>query len=271
MKERIEVLRRLYRNRWANKPKLEGVTLSKEEQSLLDQMKANGGIVIIPNFMSAEEVQKLREFIDNRLSQFSSEEEKELSKLGQQKEYITGVPQSDGTKIWIDKYFADKRIVQVEAISAFIKERFADKESFVKIGSSYLQLPITHKWTMANRIEYREANAGSGGGWHRDQIYSLGFKSLVYLIDTTEDNGCFQYIPFSSSLWHHLLKTPIVDKYQYTDEDIKEMVGGDYSKIMNVTGKAGTLVLFDTNCVHRGAPLKQGSRYAITNYYNEMK
>ena len=37
---------------------------------------------------------------------------------------------------------------------------------------------------------------------------------------------------------------------------------------MRITGKAGTLVMFNTNAIHRGKPVKGGVRYALTNYYN---
>jgi predicted 2-oxoglutarate/Fe(II)-dependent dioxygenase YbiX len=41
------------------------------------------------------------------------------------------------------------------------------------------------------------------------------------------------------------------------------------SQIVTATAKAGTLVLFDTNCIHRGKPIQSGFRYAITNYYQD--
>ena len=34
-----------------------------------------------------------------------------------------------------------------------------------------------------------------------------------------------------------------------------------------ITGKAGTLILFDASLIHRGRPLEEGCRYALTNYY----
>ena len=33
------------------------------------------------------------------------------------------------------------------------------------------------------------------------------------------------------------------------------------------TAKAGTLILFDSSTIHRGAPITAGTRYALTNYY----
>ena len=36
---------------------------------------------------------------------------------------------------------------------------------------------------------------------------------------------------------------------------------------ITLTGKAGTLILFDGSLIHRGKPVLEGKRYALTNYY----
>ncbi|MFM7725065.1 MAG: hypothetical protein ACKO7B_00045, partial [Flavobacteriales bacterium] len=57
------------------------------------------------------------------------------------------------------------------------------------------------------------------------------------------------------------------NKFQFSDDEVRAMVQSE-SDILSVTGMKGTLVLFDTNGVHRGSPLKEGGvRYALTNYY----
>ena len=38
-------------------------------------------------------------------------------------------------------------------------------------------------------------------------------------------------------------------------------------KKITLTGKAGTLILFDGSLIHRGKPILDGKRYALTNYY----
>ena len=54
-----------------------------------------------------------------------------------------------------------------------------------------------------------------------------------------------------------------------------QMLNSKRKKI--ITGKAGTLIIVDTSLIHRGRPLKNGKRYALTNYYypyyqvNKMK
>ena len=90
----------------------------------------------------------------------------------------------------------------------------------------------------------------------------------MYLNDVTPENGPFQIIPKSSSLNFHILKTNTPDKYQFTDNEIQNYISSS-DQIKEITAKAGTLVLFDTNCIHRGKPITKGTRYALTNYYTE--
>ena len=37
--------------------------------------------------------------------------------------------------------------------------------------------------------------------------------------------------------------------------------------INTFTASKGDLILFNSYCIHRGSPLNQGNRYALTNYY----
>ena len=75
-----------------------------------------------------------------------------------------------------------------------------------------------------------------------------------------------EFIPKSSSAMFHLVKTGIPDKYQFTHQEVLHAAGSE-KQIVEAIGSAGTLVIFDTNCIHRGKPIESGTRYAITNYY----
>jgi hypothetical protein len=37
--------------------------------------------------------------------------------------------------------------------------------------------------------------------------------------------------------------------------------------LKTITGAAGDLILVDTSIIHRGCPLNEKKRYALTNYY----
>ena len=146
--------------------------------------------------------------------------------------------------------------------------RFYKDESIRKIGEAYCGFKIKNTMTMANRVIFEKNNKGSGNGWHKD-AYRPKFKSMLYLNKVDEKNGAFQFIKNSNSLINVLrVATKLIKTYpdtRFTDEEINKI--SDINNIMTLKGKPGTLVLFDATLIHRGMPLKNFSRYALTNYY----
>ncbi len=267
MKNTIEVLRRLYRNRYVQKNNFNMEILSDEEKSIAKEIQSNS-YKIIPNFITIDQVNALREKLDSVFDSYTSEEKSNIyQKIAADKSLKNGLPSDKGYKIWIDKNMSDFRIVGAEMLSNLFDD-FYKNEFILKVGSGFMKKQIKPKFAMANRTTFVENNLGSGGGWHRDNIYAFGFKGLIYLTDVTAENGPFQIIPKSSSLNFHLLKTNTPDKYQFTNEEVQSYISNP-NQIKEITGKAGTLVLFDTNCIHRGKPIEQGKRYALTNYYQD--
>ena len=50
---------------------------------------------------------------------------------------------------------------------------------------------------------------------------------------------------------------------RFTEEEISQL---NQSNKLTVTAKAGTLLVADTRGIHRGQPIEQGERYALTVY-----
>ena len=124
---------------------------------------------------------------------------------------------------------------------------------------------------MANKINYAHDNLGSGGGWHRDTIHKE-FKAILYLNDVNKRTGNLQIIQKTNNYnsivhTHQLLKKNLLDT-RFTNLEILKIIEKYKFKILDLTGKAGTLIIFNVSNLHRGAPIKSGTRYAVTNYYN---
>jgi ectoine hydroxylase-related dioxygenase (phytanoyl-CoA dioxygenase family) len=124
---------------------------------------------------------------------------------------------------------------------------------------------------MANIVPAGRNANGSGGSWHRDSNFPQ-YKALVYVSDVNSvEDGAFQYIPKSNRMKYilreiHESKRTISDT-RWTNDDLLTFQKGIP---ISVTGKAGTLVLFDTSLLHRGSPNSNSfssPRVAITNYY----
>lgn len=101
----------------------------------------------------------------------------------------------------------------------------------------------------------------SGGGWHVD-ARRRGVKALMYLDDVTHASG-----PFTMLLNYHN-PTPNADRRRtrFSDDEIRRQLNHGAS-VRTFAAPAGTVIMFETSHVHRGAPLRHGVRTSITNYY----
>jgi len=165
----------------------------------------------------------------------------------------------------------DLRIFGAEELSENIK-KFSNHTLLNNLANGYNAVPTVCGFTLAGKINDAPQEYGSGGPWHRDS-YFRQFKSIIYLNDVDENNGPFQLITDS-----HIPKIKIEDKKKFKLDEMQALFNQNIvDKILNdnpdrlktVTGKAGTLLLVDTSIIHRGMPLKSGTRYALTNYFFE--
>jgi hypothetical protein len=172
-------------------------------------------------------------------------------------------------KIWKDKNGSDHRIFGIENVSK--EMNMLSKHQFpVSIGVDYLKTPIDLLMMMGNRVVYKDNNLGSGGGWHKDS-YGKQYKSILYLSDVTYENGPFELVLNSNKiLFNFNLFFKTNKKFpdtRFENDEVMKLIDFNRKKIVRVTGKAGTLILVDTSLLHRGAPIKNGNRYALTNYF----
>lgn len=140
------------------------------------------------------------------------------------------------------------------------------KDAEIFYGSAKIE-----QFCMSGDITYRSDGLGSGSGWHRDSPYRHQFKVIVYLTDTTDENGPFEFIPNSHSTAsligsaQHLSKPLASDRYT-TDEIQALLQHGVIDEPLSIVGKAGTIIYADTRGLHRGRPLISGRRRAVTFY-----
>jgi ectoine hydroxylase-related dioxygenase (phytanoyl-CoA dioxygenase family) len=165
----------------------------------------------------------------------------------------------------------DMRIFGAEELSENIK-KFADDKLINEIAEAYNAVPTTMGFTLTNKIEAKDQEFGSGGSWHRDS-YFRQFKSILYLNDVNENNGPFQIVTKSNKSNQIKKDTKIGNLEQmqsrFDNNEIEKIIENEPERVHTLTGKAGTLILVDTSTIHRGKPLKNGIRYALTNYFFE--
>lgn len=167
----------------------------------------------------------------------------------------------------------DERIFYVEKYSNLIKNKFSNDELFNKVVLKWIEgkKRKIDKKCMINRLIYEDGiKKNSGAGWHRDN-HVCQFKAICYLTDVSIKNGNFQFITNSTKDHIGMPKSRginIEGNSRYKDELIEELLkNNDKCKLYNIIGDKGTVLLVDTTNIHRGNIIKEGERYAITQYY----
>ena len=104
---------------------------------------------------------------------------------------------------------------------------------------------------------------GSGSGWHRDSYLKRDMKTMYYLTKVNFENGPFTYLEPKLNIFsrYYPLKTRF-------NENIDEKLNFCSNKISITSKKPGLGFSFISNYIHRGIPLKNSVRYAITVYSN---
>ena len=218
--------------------------LSRNSQIHLNQLISlhKHGFVAIPNFYT-------KEYCESIIHSFDKYESENLNSL---------MHNSD-----LRLFHAEVTIKQVN--------KFFDNQLLNRIASSYIGFPTRNSGCLVNRVPPMSGEFGSGGSWHRDANFPQ-FKALVYLSEVQETNdGAFQYIARSNRVLPILKDSFLlgrrISNTRWTENEVQQRYSTDGVK--SVLGSSGTLVLFDTSLLHRGAANlnTSKSRYAMTNYY----
>ena len=206
------------------------------------QLEENG-ICIVENFWDANTCAAARAEVDRVIEQYP--------------EYLHAHTKSD------------LRIFGANNVSSIIDE-FARHPTLQAIASVYNRASTCAAFTLAAKMPYSNSNKGSGEGWHRDAFFRQ-FKAIMYLTDVELNNGPFQFLRDSHKRGQ-VLRDIWTGKLRYSqnrlsDSEVELILHSSPSRLQTYTAKAGTLILVDTSSIHRGIPIKEGCRYALTNYY----
>lgn len=167
----------------------------------------------------------------------------------------------------------DHRLYGIENFSIDCRNFLYNKKLLDLVYKYENNTKIIDSLCLGAYIKYVENGKGSGLGWHRDRTnfkfrYS---KAMVYLNEVNYKNGPFQYL-----IGSHKLRNIIKINYKYNlaysqkwfDDDFVNKISTELDiKIKTLLADPGDCIIFDGTGIHRGMPLKEGFRYAITNYY----
>lgn len=201
----------------------------------VDRGLKNNGFLVLDEVLSSKEIQRLKSDLDSAIT---------------------------GNRFnWVDPEKSDYRIY------GWRQDALSDVDEIVE---NYFNMYIANKkklkkFVLANSVVPTENNKGSGGGWHRDSVNRRQLKLMIYLSQVDENSGPFQYISGTHKVQNKLLcSLKAMNNRRFSDDDIKNNYRKD--RIVSFEGKPGTMILFDSSGVHRGAPILDGKRLALTYY-----
>lgn len=158
----------------------------------------------------------------------------------------------------------DLRVTRFENYSKEAME-FLNDSLFLSVGSKIIGHKVDNKTKRCQLgvLNYKKG-ANSGGGWHVDN-HKIQYKAMIYLTDVNKNNGPFAmlYPNLKSTDYPPDASDPARNNMRFHDQ-----IAIDHKdKIQILTGKAGDVILFQSNNIHRGTNIKEGTRITLTNYY----
>jgi len=217
----------------------------KPSKNVVQKLIKTFGIVLLQNYYQDEILKKIIEEYDRVFNEF----------IGK----IDILKNKEGCS-------NDERIFYCEKYSSYIKKYFSDDDFFTSLAIEYN--PRLNKKTLINKVKYKEDRiTNSGAGWHRDN-HNCQFKTIMYLSDVNEKNGCFQWITNSSKKFiGYPPPRTIGYNTRFHDATIEKIIKTNACDLVEVCEDKGTIILADTTYIHRGKIIEGGERKAITQYF----
>lgn len=216
--------------------------VKEKEQSTRTQL-IEEGFCIIPNVLSAEFVQELREVTDGLIAQMTAEDAR--------------VQRSTGSMIPVVK---DQRLARLIAHPKALDEIKALGFDDVKFQSGY----IISKPPKSPRLFWHF----DWGFWDHPMSYDKFPAQLFlmyYLTDTTRENGCLRVIP-RSHLEENPLRTELANAHSAQLTEAKDLTRVEFKlrpDEVEVKVKAGDLVVGDSRILHAAHANESGNRRTV--------
>ena len=131
---------------------------------------------------------------------------------------------------------------------------------FLDIAQNYLKctpvLTSVNMWWSTDYLKKPHSEAAQMFHFDLDRIKWLKF--FIYLTDVNEDNGPHVYIEKTHKAFSKPYKFMLKGYQRIDDKEIYDSYGND--RIKKIIGKAGTVIIGNTSCYHKGIPPKNGNR-----------
>tara|TARA_B110001454_G_scaffold54637_1_gene53434 strand:+ start:85 stop:708 length:624 start_codon:yes stop_codon:yes gene_type:complete len=127
---------------------------------------------------------------------------------------------------------------------------------FFKRKPLYQTLMVNKTFVASDKL-----SSGSGDGWHRDSYFKKQLKTIFYLTKVNIENGPFTYLEPKLKIFSRFY--PIKTRLS---NDADKKLNFCSNKISITSEQPGLGFSIISNYIHRGLPIINGVRYAITVY-----
>lgn len=163
-----------------------------------------------------------------------------------------------------------KEVAKYPVLHSYFSQPFIRQVATAFIGAKHYLLNALY---ITEEYKATEDLANNGHP-HFDQAWS--FKFFLYLTDVDEDSGAFKCIPGTAQKGKELRKKS--HKEVKTIPEIKNRILRDYNDLgytledfIPVEGKAGTLIIFDSDTFHFGGNIKEGRNRMVMRSHNTLE
>jgi hypothetical protein len=220
-------------------------TISKEElndTALVCKILRESGVLMVPGYVGAGELSGLtKEF------HFALEQKENV--------FIRPFPYSQGKGCVVVNEKIDKQVLPFTA-AAF------NSPLMRKISKEYLNGEVRLNYDIYC-VKDVIGSKHHANDLHFDVLPC--FKFFIYLSDTTEQNGAFACVP-GSIVQAAEIRKKYGDKVSFENRELTRDLPFTEKDAVSVEGKAGSLIIFDTDVFHRAGNVSAGERWVMRGH-----
>ncbi|MDA7803428.1 phytanoyl-CoA dioxygenase family protein [Crocinitomix sp.] len=223
----------------------QNIYIENKEEIILDVLKENG-IAVIEEFYDLDTVKELIKEFNFILSNEISGVSKFDYSVGQCK--IINKLECD---------FANFKKTQ----EIFYRNDFQDiADAYLKVNNELNKEIFVVKDIVGSKHHANDL--------HFDVVST--FKFFIYLTDTNEENGAFSCVPGSHKRTAKI-REELGDDISYENRELTRKLPYTEDEVISVNGKAGTLIIFDTDVFHKAGNVIKGERLVMRGHTRPIK
>lgn len=220
---------------------------TKQIEELASVIEGNG-YVVLPKVVKREYVESLKEWSYDIKYRTIGNDEKTS--------YVDKVDFSNPGCVTANAIEAD--LLQNKEVMSLINDPVLLAIISCYLGVEPVLIHLCMWWSFVNQKQ--EASSEAAQLYHYDLDHMKWLKVFFYLSDVTAEQGPHTYIPASHKIGQKNYKILQRGYARVTDAEMKDMQSEEPCSLL---GEAGTVIIGDTKCFHKGTPVVAGSRLVL--------